>query len=271
MRATRAGWFGNLQVTRNLAVSNASYTAYSVPIPDRPAFAEQRRHAQRSVRHQHAHDGEQSDHAPPKPPVSISRTSTTASTSTPPRDWAAAMQVSGGVSIGRERTNNCDLTGNLSFVVQRGRSLADRPRLLRRASAVPAAVEGAMSATRCQWGIQVSANFQSLSGPRAERQLSADQRHRVAVARPQLHQRGADGRAGAAGHDVRRPHLPDGHSLQQDDQGRADDHSSDDFDSTTCSTPTRSRPTPPPTAPRWLAPTVILNPRFMDFGVQIDF
>ena len=36
-------WFGNTQVTTNRAVSNASYTAYSIPIPCRSAVAQQRR------------------------------------------------------------------------------------------------------------------------------------------------------------------------------------------------------------------------------------
>ena len=50
-------WFGNLQVTTNRAVSNASYTDLQHSDSRRSAAAEQRRHAQRSLRHQHANDG----------------------------------------------------------------------------------------------------------------------------------------------------------------------------------------------------------------------
>ncbi len=107
-------WFGNTQVTTNRAVSNASYTTYSVPIPVDPRLPNS--------------GGTLSGL------YDINRSTTADNLITTDSvagvhindvydgfDFNAAarlgrgLQVAGGVSVGRERVNNCDLVSNLSF------------------------------------------------------------------------------------------------------------------------------------------------------------
>ena len=143
--------------------------------------------------------------------------------------------------------NNCNLIDDLSFVFNGDRTPARDPAFCDVQPPFQPQWKAQVSYP-LTYGIQASATFQSLSGPELSAQLSADQRHRAPVARPQLHQRGADRRAAAAGHALRRPHLPD--RLRFNKPIRAGGRrSARRCRSTTCSTPTRSRPTSPPSAP----------------------
>ena len=114
--------FGNLQVTRNLAVSNASYTTYSIPIPV-------------NSRLPNGGGGTLSglfDINTPTTANNLITTDKAAGVSLEDVydgfDFNAAARlgrgvlISGGVSIGRERTNNCDLTGDLGLVFNGGRT-----------------------------------------------------------------------------------------------------------------------------------------------------
>jgi len=181
------------------------------------------------------------------------------------------MQVSGGVSVGRERTNNCDLTSNLSFSFNGSFSRTD-----------PAFCD-VHPPFQPQWkanatyplplGIQVSANFQSLSGP----ELSAGYPLTNAIANSGPQPLGRNFTNVPPTIALVPPSTLYGDRIYQTDVR---------FNKTIKAGKTVIRPTvslfnvfnanPIQTytttyGAAWLAPTVILNPRFMDFGVQIDF
>ena len=118
------------------------------------------------------------------------------------------MHVSGGVSIGRERINSCDLSNDLSFVVRRrgaGTAAPTRPRTdrpsatcIRRSSRTS---KGQL-AYPLPWGIGGSREFQSLPGAQFDAQLSADQHHRRASLGRNFSSVAPTVDAGAAGHAV---------------------------------------------------------------------
>ena len=82
--------------------------------------------------------------------------------------------LSGGVSIGRERTNSCNLSNDLSLVFQSGVGRGDRQRrrhsraahvgVLRRPPAVPAERQGTDHVSDSRGGIGGSLSFQSVPG-----------------------------------------------------------------------------------------------------------
>ena len=263
-------WFQNSQVTTNRAVSNASYTPYSIFVPVNPLLPNS--------------GGTLSGL------YDINRATTADNLITTDNvagvhiqdvydgfDFNAAarlgrgMQVSGGVSVGRERTNNCDLTSNLSLSFNGSFSRTD-----------PAYCD-VHPPFQPQWkanatyplplGIQVSANFQSLSGP----ELSAGYplTNAIANAGPQPLGRNFTNVPPTVA--LVPPGTMYGDRIYQTDLR---------FNKTVKAGRTVIRPTislynlfnanPIQTytttyGAAWLAPTVILNPRFMDFGVQIDF
>lgn len=262
-------WYGNSQVTTNRAVSNASYTTYSIPIPldsrlpgggggtlsglydiNRVTTADNliTTDATAGVHIQDVYDGFDFNAA---------------------ARLARGMQVSGGVSIGRERTNNCDLTGNLSFSFSGAFSRTD-----------PAYCD-VHPPFQPQWkanasyplplGISVSANFQSLSGP----ELSASYPLSNAIALPSL---GRNFTSTPPTVSIVPPSTLYGDRIYQTDirfnktikSGRTSIRPAINFYNLFNANPIQTYSTTyTPTG--WLAPTVILNPRFMDFGVQIDF
>lgn len=261
-------WYGNTQVTTNRAVSNTSFTTYSVPIPVNPLLP-------------NGGGGTLSGL------YDINRATTADNLITTDKvagvhiqdvydgvDFNAAarlgrgLNLGGGVSVGRERTNNCDLTGNLSFSFNGAFSRSN-----------PAYCD-VHPPFQPQWkanatypmplGVQVSANFQSLSGP----ELSANYPLSNAIAFPSLGRNFTNAAPTVA---LLPPATLYGDRIYQTDLR---------FSKTIRSGRTVIRPTvsifnlfnanPIQTytttyGAAWLAPTVILNPRFMDFGVQIDF
>jgi len=260
-------WFGNSQVTTNRAVSNASYTTYSVPIPVDPRLPNS--------------GGTLSGL------YDINRATTADNLITTDKvagvhiedvydgfDFNVAarlgrgMQVAGGVSVGRERTNNCDLTSNLSFSFNAAFSRSD-----------PAYCD-VHPPFQPQWkanatyplplGIQVSANFQSLSGP----ELAANYPLSNAIALPSL---GRNFTNAAPTVSIVPPSTLYGDRIYQTDvrfnksikSGRTTIRPTINFYNLFNANPIQTYTTTFGAA--WLAPTVILNPRFMDFGVQIDF
>ncbi|MEP7310753.1 MAG: carboxypeptidase regulatory-like domain-containing protein [Acidobacteriota bacterium] len=261
-------WFGNLQVTQNLAVTNASYTGYSVPIP---------------VDSRLPNSGGTLNGL-----FDINRSTTANNLITTAKvagvnledvydgfDFNAAarlsrsLQISGGVSLGRERTNNCDLTSNLAFAFNTAYSRTDR------------AYCDVHPPFQPQWkgqvsyplplGVQVSANFQSLSGP----QLNGAYPLTNAIVQPSL------GRV-LTGVNVNAELIPPGtfygDRIYQTDvrlsktikAGGTTIRPTINFYNLFNANPIQTYTTTY-TQAGWLAPTVILNPRFMDFGVQIDF
>jgi carboxypeptidase family protein len=260
-------WFGNIQVTTNRAVSNASYTPYSVPIPNDPRLPNA--------------GGTLSGL------FDINRSTTADNLITTAKvagvnleevydgfDFNAAarlgrgMQVSGGVSVGRTRTNNCDLTSNLSFSFSGASSRTD-----------PAYCD-VHPPFQPQWkanatyplplGIQASANFQSLSGP----ELSANYPLTNAIALPTL---GRNFTGVPPTVSLVPPSSMFGDRIYQTDlrfnktirAGRTVILPTVSIYNLFNANPIQTYTTTFGAA--WLAPTVILNPRFMDFGVQIDF
>ena len=123
----------------------------------------------------------------------LRKTCSTASTSTPNARLPRGIVVQGGVSSGRERTNNCYALNDLSLgVVQHRDELHRRhatvERVLRRAAAVPAERE---SAGRVSAAVVGLADERDVSGParsadpgdRDDPQLRASRRRSVAACR----------------------------------------------------------------------------------------
>jgi hypothetical protein len=260
-------WFGNTQVTTNRAVTNASYTTYSIPVPVDPRLPNS--------------GGTLSGLYDINTPTTANNLITTDKTAgvhleevydgvdlNASARLARGIQLSGGVSIGRTRTNNCDLTSNLSFSFSGASSRTDpaycdvHP---------PLQPQWKANATyQLPLGVQVSGNFQSLSGP----ELSANYPLSNAIALPSL---GRNFTNAAPTVSLLPPGTLYGDRIYQTDLR---------FNKSIRSGRTVIRPTisiynlfnanPIQTYTQtygaaWLAPTVILNPRFMDFGVQIDF
>jgi hypothetical protein len=263
--------FGNLQVTRNLAVSNSSFTGYGIPIPvdlrlsnsggtltglydiNRPTTANNLITTDKTagVSLQDVYDG---------------------------FDFSASarlnrgLTVSGGVGVGRERTNNCDLLGDLSLVY--GPTIgAQYPRTTPYCDIHPPfqpGFKGQATYAIPRGGIIVSANFQGLPGP----QLNASYPLTNAIALPSL---GRNFTNVPPSVELVPPGTLYGDRIYQTDvrlsktikTGRTSIRPTISFYNLFNANPIQTYTTTFGAA--WLAPTVILNPRFMDFGVQIDF
>ena len=257
-------WFGNLTATRNLNVSNGDYTPYCVPIPADSRlpgggggeqcglFDINRIIAPNNVIFNSSDIGGIDD---------IYDGFDFEVNARLPRN----VLVSGGVSVGRERVDNCNLISDLSLAFNGPRTeeyCNDRPPFHPQ-------VKGQF-ASPLPWGVSVSATFQSLSGP----QLSANYPLSNAIASPSL---GRNFTAVPPTINL----LPPG-SLYGDRIYQTDLRLSKAF--------RRGRTTVRPTVsiynlfnanpvqtynntfgPAWLAPTVILQARFVDIGVQVDF
>ena len=141
--------------------------------------------------------------------------------------------LSGGLSLGRQRTNTCYAMDDRSLLFA-----ATSPRTTPFCDVRPpmqpnVKLQGVYPLP--WWGIETSATFQSLPGP----QILAQQETTNAQILPSLGRNLASCGAAAVcnatrpagpastGHAVRRPHLPGRRPVQQDGQGRPNGHSSD--------------------------------------------
>ena len=257
-------WFGNLTATRNLNVSNADFTGYCVPIPA-------------DSRLPGGGGGEQCglfDVNRIIAPNNLIFNSGDVGGIEDVYDGfdfdvqarlARNMLVSGGVSLGRERINNCNLIDDLSLAFNGPRTEAYcdvRPPFQPQ-------VKGQV-ATPLRWGLNVSATFQSLSGP----QLNANYPLSNAIAAPSL------GRPFT--NVAPTVNLLPGGTMYGDRIYQTDLRISRVIRSgRTTIRPTVSiynlfNANPVQTynntlGPAWLSPTTIMQARFVDIGVQVDF
>jgi hypothetical protein len=261
--------FGNLQVTRNLAVSNASFTGYSIPIPVDPRLP--------------ASGGTLTGLYDINRPTTANNLITTDKTAgvslqdvydgfdfTASARLSRGLTVSGGVGLGRERTNNCDLTSDLSLVFNGAYSRSDRAYCDVHPPFQPG-VKAQATYTMPRGGVTVSGNFQDLPGP----QLNGSYPLTNAIALPSL---GRNFTNVPPSVELVPPGTLYGDRIYQTDvrfsktikTGRTVIRPTISFYNLFNANPIQTYTTTY-SAAAWLAPTVILNPRFMDFGVQIDF
>jgi hypothetical protein len=257
-------WFGNQFATRNLNVSNADYTHYCVPVP-------------RDSRLPGGGGGELCGLYDVNRIIAPNNLIFSSSDIGGIEDvydgfdldvnarLGRGVLLSGGVSVGRERVNNCNLIDDrsLSFGGSRTEAYCDQ-----RPPFHPQ-VKGQL-AYPLPWDISAAATFQSLSGP----QLSANYPLSNAIAAPSL---GRPFTGVAPTIDL----LPSG-TLYGDRIYQTDLRITRAFRS--------GRTTIRPTVsiynlfnsnavqtynntfgPAWLAPVVIMQSRFADIGVQVDF
>lgn len=258
--------FGNLFATRNLNVTNADFTPYCVPVPTDTRlpggggggqlcglYDVNRIIAPNNLIFSSKEVGRGIEEVYDGVDFEVNARL--------PRN----MLVSGGVSLGRGRVDNCNLIDDLSlsFTGPRTEAYCDvRPPLHPQ-------VKGQF-ASPIWWNINVATTFQSLSGP----QLSANYPLSNAIASPSL------GR-NFTGVPPTINLLPAG-TMYGDRIYQTDIRISKAFrGSRAVVRPTVSiynlfNANPVQTynltfGPAWLAPTVILQARFVDIGVQVDF
>ena len=280
-------WFGNLTATQNTAVTNASYTSYCIPIPTAPAitgFAMPNGGGQQCGYF---------DLIRPTTAVSVIQLANNFGKVQDVYDGVdfdanarlgRGILVNGGLSVGRERVNACDLKDNLQIsavgfgavgvnygtTAPRDTAFCDiRPPLQPN-------VKGQITYP-FPWGIGGSLSFQSLPGA----QISAS--YPLTNTTPGL-TLGRTFSGVAPSVSIVAPGTQYLDRIYQTDirltktiRYRATTirptvsaynlfnsnktNTNNAFTTTYTNTPTNA----------WLAPTVILTPRFVDFGVQIDF
>jgi len=262
-------WYGNLTATRNLNVTNADFTEYCVPVPADSRLPNSGRQlcglydVNRIIAPNNlifnskdvggiedVYDGFDFD-------VNAR--------------LARNILLSGGVSIGRERINYCNLRADLSLTTTgfgtntpRTNDYCDiRPPMLpqvKAQAAYPIPV----------WDISVSATFQSLSGP----QLSANYPLNNAIVAPSL---GRPFTGVPPTVDLLPAGTLYGDRVYQTDvriskiirTGRATVRPTVSIYNLFNANPVQTYNLTYGSA--WLAPTVILQSRFVDVGVQVDF
>ena len=277
-------WFGNLFVTTNRAVTNASYTPYSINLPT----------ARRSglpVPNGGAQQCGYYDLIRPTTPNNLVQSANNFGGVEDVYDGfdfdanarlGRGIILSGGVSIGRERTNSCNLANDLSLVFQSGVGAGTgsgggilAPRTSAYCDVHPPFqpnVKGQLTYP-IPGGILGSLTFQSLAGAQINAQYP------LTNTTPGL-TLGRTFTSVPPTVDIVPPGTVYLERIYQTDirfskkfKAGADDDSSDDLGLQ----PVQREPDEhqqPYTArygAAWLAPTVILTPRFVDFGVQIDF
>ncbi|HEY1301995.1 MAG TPA: carboxypeptidase regulatory-like domain-containing protein [Vicinamibacterales bacterium] len=255
-------WYGNLTATRNLNVTNNDFTQYCVAIPNNSLLPNA--------------GGQQCGYFDVNRVIAPNNVIFNSSKVGGIDDvydgfdfdvqarLARNTLVSGGVSLGRERVNNCSLISDLSLSV-------GQPRVEDFCDVTPPfkpQVKGQL-AYALPWAVNVSATFQSLSGP----ELSASCPLNT-VCQTTL---GRNFTGPAPSVSI----LPGG-TLYGDRVYQTDLR----FSRTIHTGKTTVRPTvsiynlfnanPIQTytttyGPAWLAPQVILQSRFVDLGVQLDF
>ena len=257
-------WFGNLTATRNMNVSNGDFTGYCVPIPS-------------DGRLPGGGGGEQCglfDVNRIIAPNNLIFNSGDVGGIEDVYDGfdfdvqarlARNMLVSGGISLGRERINNCNLIDDLSLTFNGPRTEAYcdvRPPFQPQ-------VKGQV-ATPLRWGLNVSATFQSLSGP----QLSANYPLTNAIAGPSL---GRNFTNVPPTIDLLPGGTMYGDRIYQTDirisrvirSGRTTIRPTVSIYNLFNANPVQTYNTT--FGPAWLSPTTIMQARFVDIGVQVDF
>jgi hypothetical protein len=259
-------WFGNLTATRNLNVTNADYTHYCIPIPVDSRLENGGGYQQCGL-------------------YDVNRVITPNNIIFSSADiggiddvydgfdfdvnarLARNVILSGGVTLGRERVNNCVLKDDLSL------AFGTDPRTDDYCNITPPfqpQVKGQVAYPFPRWDVSVSATFQSLSGP----QLSANYPMTNAIAGPSL------GRP-YTGVPPNINIVPNG-TMYGDRIYQTDLRISKALRTGgTVIRPTFSvynlfNANPVQTynttyGAAWLSPTVILQARFWDIGVQVDF
>ena len=281
-------WFGNLSATQNRAVTNASYTPYCITRSD--GAVDHRRSRCRTAAASSAATSTSSVRRRANNLIQIGQQLRQGrgrvrrlSTSTPTRGWARALLVTGGVSIGRERVNNCDLKDNLSPItaVGVGAVTAAASATPRRATTAYCDVHPPFQPNvkgqityPFPWGIGGSLSFQSLPGAQINANYPLTNTTPGLTLGRTFSSVAPIGQHRGAGHAVSRSDLPDRHPVHEDLPVPRDDDSSDHLGLQ----PVQREPDEHEQrvhtttyGAAWLAPTVILTPRFVDFGVQIDF
>ncbi|MEO8258007.1 MAG: carboxypeptidase-like regulatory domain-containing protein [Acidobacteriota bacterium] len=258
-------WYTNLQTTQNLAVNNGSYTGYCIPIPT-------------DSRLPGGGGGQQCGYFDINQVTTANNLISLSSNYGKREDvydgfdfdlnarLGRGTVVSGGVSLGRERTNDCDLIDDLSLNTGAPRTQAfcdTRPPFQPQ-------VKGQVSYT-LWWGIQTSATYQSLSGPAQ----SANYPLTNTIAQAALGRNFTGGVAPTVsivpagvlyGDRIYQTDLRFGKTIKS---GRTTIRPAVSIYNLFNANPVQTYNNTFGAA--WLAPTVILTPRFMDFGVQIDF
>jgi len=262
-------WFGNLTATRNLNVTNADFTQYCVPVP---------------VNSRLPNSGSQLcglyDVNRIIAPNNLIFNAADVGGIEDVYDGfdfdvnarlARNIMLSGGVSVGRERVNYCNLMSDLSLSAAGfGGTTSHTEEFCDTRPPWQPQVKGQVAYPLPLWELNVSATFQSLSGP----QLSSNYPLTNAIALPSL-------RRNFTGVPPTINLLPNG-SLYGDRVYQTDLRISKVLRAgRTVVRPTVSiynlfNANPVQTynltyGSAWLAPTVILQSRFVDVGVQVDF
>jgi hypothetical protein len=262
-------WYGNLFATRNLAVTNADFTQYCIPVPpdDRlPTSGTQqcglydinRAIAPNNLIFNSSQVGGIKD-VYDGVDVDVNAR------------LGRRMILSGGVSVGRERVNICNLKDDLSLT-QTGTARPNDPRTEDFCNVTPPWQPQfkAQAAYPLPWDIALSATFQSLSGPEVRAQYPLTN----AITQPSL---GRPFTNVPPSVDLMPTGTMFGDRIYQTDLR---------FSKQIRSGGTVIRPTvsiynlfnanPVQTyvntyGGTWQNPTVILQARFVDIGVQVDF
>jgi hypothetical protein len=278
--------FGNLFATKNTAVTNASYTPYCIGLPTAPSITGLPL----------PNGGTQLcgyfDLIRPTTPANVIQSADNFGGVQDVYDGidfdvnarlSRGIIVSGGVSVGRERTNSCNLANDLSLVFQSGVGAGTgsgggiiAPRTSAYCDVHPPFqpnVKGQLTYP-LPWGIGTSLSFQSVPGAQINAQYP------LTNTTPGI-TLGRNFSSVAPTVDIVAPGT-----LYLDRVYQTDIRFTKNFKvgATTTIRPTASiynlfnaNPTNTNQAytqrygAAWLAPTVILTPRFIDFGVQIDF
>jgi hypothetical protein len=264
-------WFGNLTATRNQAVTNADFSPYCVPVPVDSRLPNGGGYQQCGF-------------------YDVNRIITPNNLIFSSSDiggiddvydgfdfdvnarLARNIILAGGVSIGRERINNCNLKDDLSLTTTGfGVNASRTDEFCNVTPPFQPQVKGQVAYPLPWWDVSLSATFQSLSGP----QLSANYVLTNDIVRPSL---GRNFTGVPPTVDL----LPGG-TMYGDRIYQTDLRISKAIRSgSTVIRPTVSiynlfnanpvltyNNTYTPTS--WLAPTVIMQARFIDIGVQVDF
>lgn len=279
-------WYGNLFATKNLAVTNASYTPFCVNVPTGLSVT--------GISLPNA-GGQQCGYFDLIRPTTQNNLVQSASNFGHIEDvydgfdfdanarLGRGVILSGGVSFGRERTNSCDLANDLSLVFQSGVGAGtgsgfgvQAPRTSAYCDVHPPFqpnVKAQINYPLPWWGIAAAANFQSVPGAQINGQypltnttpgLTLGRTFSTVPPTVDLVPPGTMylnriyqtdlrlSKVVRAGKTTIRPNMNVYNLFNA--------NPTNTFNAYNASY-----------AGAWLAPTVIMTPRFVDFGVQIDF
>ncbi|HLG59070.1 MAG TPA: TonB-dependent receptor [Vicinamibacterales bacterium] len=263
-------WYGNLTATRNLNVTNADFTQYCVPVPADSRLSNG--------------GGQQCGLYDVNRVIAPNNLIFNAADVGGIHDvydgfdfdvnarLARNIILSGGVSVGRERINYCNLRTDLSLTTTGPGFGSNTPRTDEYCDITPPflpQVKGQV-AYPLPWGVNVSATFQSLSGP----QLNANYPLTNAIVQPSL---GRPFTNVPPTVDLLPNGTTYGDRIYQTDlriskawrAGRTSVRPTLSIYNLFNANPVQTYNTTYGAA--WLSPTVILQSRFVDLGVQVDF